>query len=150
MLGEFQQALADLTASPTLCIRVRQEPDLLRRSYQLTEREFDRLVGIARHPGMQCACIVYRANRLAPLAMNVPDTCKALGPALREVVEAFWAAHPETNVHFFIETDRFCQFLQAKLADGWLVAPEVAEALSRESAVVAAALQESYTEGHPG
>ena len=98
---------------------------------------------------MECACIVYRANRLAPLAMNVPETCKALGSSLRTVVDAFWAAYPETNVHFFIETDRFCRFLQARIASGLLVAPEVMHALEGESAAVAAALAESYTEGKP-
>jgi hypothetical protein len=78
--------------------------------------------------------------------MNVPDTCKALGSSLRTVVDAFWAAYPETNVHFFIETDRFCQFLKAKIVSGFPVAPEVEHVLARESAAVAAALAESYTE----
>ena len=75
MLAEFQQALADLTASPELCIQVRRDPAVLNQRYILTERERDRLVGIVRHPGMACACTVYRANRLAPLAMNIPQTC---------------------------------------------------------------------------
>jgi len=65
MLVEFQQALADLTASPELCVRVRRDPSILHRNYELTEREWRRLVGIVRHPGMACACMVYRANRLA-------------------------------------------------------------------------------------
>ena len=146
MLVEFQQALADLTASPALTNRARQEPSFLRQRYQLTDREFDRLVGILRHPGMQCACMVYRSNRLAPLAMNTPETCRALGPELREVVEEFWAAFPETNVHFFVETDRFCRFLKEQIQLGRPFPAHVNEALARESALVAAALLESYTE----
>jgi hypothetical protein len=146
MLADFQQALADLTASPELCISARFDPPVLREKYQLTDREWHRLVGIVEHRGMACACIVYRANRLAPLALNIPRTCKALGPDLRAVVSEFWTAFPETNVHFFVETDRFCRFLKAKLAEGQTFAPDVGPILAEESAVVAAALQESYTE----
>ena len=147
MLADFQQALADLTASPELCIRVRQDPSVLHHSYQLTEREWRRLTGIVTHPGMQCACIVYRANRLAPLAMNIPLTCRALGADLRAVVSEFWAAFPESNVHFYIETERFCRFLEAKLAEGRTFAPDLAQVFARESAIITAALEESYTEG---
>ena len=102
MLVEFQQALADLTASPELCVRVRQEPSLLKERYELTDREWHRLVGIVRHPGMACACMVYRANRLAPLALNIPETCRALGKQLRAVVSEYWRLYPEGNVHFFL------------------------------------------------
>jgi hypothetical protein len=90
MLIEFQQALADLTASPALCVRVLEEPSLLKERYGLTDREWHRLVGIAQHPGMACACMVYRANRLAPLALNIPETCRALGKQLRAVVSEYW------------------------------------------------------------
>jgi len=37
MLADFQQALADLTASPELCIRERIDPDVLREKYRLTD-----------------------------------------------------------------------------------------------------------------
>ena len=147
MLADFQQALADLTASPELCIRVRHDPSILHQSYQLTEREWHRLTGIVKHPGMECNCIVYRANRLAPLALNIPRTCKALGTDLRGVVSEYWMSAPETNVHFYVETDRFCRFLKAKLAQGRVFAPDVGSILEIESAIVAAALQESYIEG---
>jgi hypothetical protein len=146
MLVEFQQALADLTASPDLCNRVRRDPCLLQQRYELTEQECRRLIGIVRHPGMACACMVYRANRLAPLALNIPQTCRALGKDLRDVVSEYWAAFPESNVHSFIETNRFCQFLSAKLAEGRKFPTEVAVALSREAAIIADALRESQTE----
>jgi hypothetical protein len=146
MLADFQQALADLTGSPELCLCVRRDPSILREKYELTEREWRRLVKIVRHRGMECACIVYRANRLAPLALNIPRTCKALGQELRDVVSEFWAEHPETNVHFFVETDRFCRFLKAKLAEGRIFATDISPILALESAAVAAALKESYTE----
>jgi hypothetical protein len=147
MLADFQQALADLTASPELCVQVRRDPDLLMERYQLTEKEWSRLTGIVKHRGMQCNCMLYRANRLAPLAMNVPGTCKALGKSLREVVSEFWKRYPETNVHFFIETDRFCQFLKAKLATDPNLGTDLAPVLDRESAIITSALAESYIEG---
>ena len=90
--------------------------------------------------------MVYRANRLAPLAMNVPDTCKALGQSLRPLVEEFWELNPETNVHFFIETLRFCRFLQAKLETGYPFSEDAINAINRESKSVADALEESLTE----
>ena len=146
MLADFQQALVDLTASPELCLRARQDPSVLRDSYRLTEREWRRLTAIVMHPGMECACIVYRANRLAPLAMNIPLTCRELGADLRGVVSEYWAAFPEGNVHFYIETERFCRFLEAKLAEGRTFAPGLPSVLARESAIITAALEESYTE----
>jgi hypothetical protein len=146
MLADFQQALADLTASPEECARVRRDPSLLHQNYQLTEREWRRLLGIVNHRGMQCACIVYRANRLAPLALNVPRTCKMLGPQLRDLVSEFWASSRETNVHFFVETHRFCEFLKAKIAQGASFPPDLIATFEQESAAVAAALAESHIE----
>jgi hypothetical protein len=146
MLAEFQQALCDLTASPRLCIEARKNPAMLRERYKLTDREALRLVGIVRHRGMESACIVYRANRLAPLAMNVPATCKALGPSLRPLLEEFWELNPETNVHFFVETHRFCRFLQTKLETGYPFSEDAIKAIKRESKAIADALTESLTE----
>jgi len=147
MLAEFQQALADLTASPELCVAVRSDPSVLDARYRLTPRETDRLVGIVRHPGMQCACIVYRANRLAPLALNVPGLCKALGSQLRAVASEYWAAFPEANVHFYVEADRFCRYVNGLLCEGRPLDAAVGPVLAHESAVVAAALEDSRTEG---
>jgi hypothetical protein len=149
MLVEFQQALADLTACPELCTDIRRDPFILHQRYDLTEREWCRLVDIVRHPGMACACMVYRANRLAPLALNIPQTCRALGKKLRPLVSEYWAIFPEGNVHFFVEADRFCRFLKAKLAEGRSLGDEVTRVLERESAIVAHALRESMTEAAP-
>jgi|SRR5215472_10088067 len=148
MLVEFQQALADLTASPELCVAVRQQPSLLKERYELTDREWRRLVAIVGHPGMACACMVYRANRLAPLALNIPATCRALGKHLRTVVSEYWRMYPEGNVHFFVETDRFCSFLKAKLERDRdrSIAAEVGPVLARDAAAMAVALRESQTE----
>jgi hypothetical protein len=146
MVIDFQQALADLTASPQLCIQVRSEPAVLRARYNLTEREWQRLVGIVQHPGMACACIVYRANRLAPLALNLPQTCRALGAQLRDVASDYWAAFPEGNVHFYVEAERFCRYLQERVDAGEVFAHEVKAALAHEAETIEGALRESHTE----
>jgi hypothetical protein len=52
VLIDFQQALADLTASPELCNAARADATVLQARYVLTERELRRLLSIVRHPGM--------------------------------------------------------------------------------------------------
>jgi hypothetical protein len=147
MLADFQQALADLTASPEFCIRARKEPSLLHERYRLTEPEWRRLVAVVRHPGMECVCMLYRANRLAPLALHVPEICATLGTELRAVVSEYWKAFPDTTAHVYMEADRFCRYLTRQLADGRTFACDLAPVLGREAASVAAALEASYTEG---
>jgi hypothetical protein len=146
MLADFQQAMADLTASPALCNEVRHDAGVLGRRYDLTPREARRLAAIVDHPGMECACIVYRANRLAPLALNLPRTCRALGPALRDIASDYWAAYPEGNVHFYIEAERFCRHVDEQIARGWRPPAGLVEVMRDEAAIIAAALAESRFE----
>ena len=114
MLAAFQRALTDLTASPSLCRAARTDPELLATRYALTGREARRLNGIVRSKGMEANCMLYRANRLAPVALNCPGLCKALGDDLTRLISAYWEAEPTTNVHFLAETDRFCRFLAGR------------------------------------
>ena len=146
MLADFQQALADLTASPELCKAVRDDALVLRARYELSERETRRLLAVVHHPGMACACTLYRVNRLAPLAMNLRATLQALGPELRRLVSDYWADHPQGHAHFFIETERFCRWLDERIAAGEAVPDEVSQALAVEAAAVRMALAESRTE----
>jgi hypothetical protein len=146
VLADFQQAMCDLIAAPALCAAVRRDPAVLRQSYELTVREVDRLTAIARHDGMTAACSLYRANRLAPLVMNLPRTCRTLGPDLRRLVDEFWTLYTESNVHFFVECDRFCGFLESRIAGGLAVEPTALAAFSEESVVLRAALAQSYLE----
>lgn len=146
MLADFQQAMADLTASPALCNAARRDPGTLAQRYDLTPREAARLAAMVAHKGMECACIVYRANRLAPLALNLPRTCRSLGPALRDIATDYWAAYPEGNVHFYIEAERFCRHLAEQVEHGWPRPAGLADALAEESAIIAAALAESRFE----
>jgi hypothetical protein len=145
MLVDFQTALADLTASPALCRSVRSRPELLRDRYRLTDKEWRRLVGIASTRGMEANCMLYRANRLAPVALNMPDTCSALGDDLNRLISAYWESEPTTDVHFLIEAERFCSFLRAQ--------PDVPDAalphLDREHRVIAAKLAASLSASAP-
>lgn len=143
MLAAFQRALADLTASPSLCRAARADPDLFAARYALTEREARRLNGIVRSKGMEANCVLYRANRLAPIALNCPDLCDALGSELNRLISEYWDSEPTTNVHFLVETDRFCRFLSGR---GDLPAG-AAETLAREHAAVAARLAASRALG---
>ena len=137
-LGAFQRALADLTASPDLVRAVRADAGVLAARYDLTAKEWHRLAAMAASPGMAANCILYRANRLAPVALNLPDTCTALGELLPDLASAFWAAEPRTDVHFLLEADRFARYLAG------LNLPESARiALAPEAALVAGRLAAS-------
>ena len=146
MLADFRQALGGVTASPELCQAVRDDAALPLSRYALTDRELQRLLGIARHPGMACACTVYRTNRLAPLAMNLMGTLRALGPSLRPLISAYWQDHPRGHAHFFLESDRFCCWLRPRIEAGERVPPDVSTLLQRDAAAVRATLKASCTE----
>jgi hypothetical protein len=139
-LAQFQAALADLTASPDLVRQVREQPGVLAERYDLTPREVRRLAGVAASPGMEANCMLYRANRLAPVALNLPETCTALGDDLNRLISAYWAAQPTTDVHFLIEADRFACFLGARLDS---LSLEARSALTREHTAVCGKLAAS-------
>ena len=146
MLIEFQQAFADLVASPALCREVRDNPALLAERYRLDEREHAQLVGVVGHRGMECTCMLYRANRLAPLVLNLPQVCRALGDGLKAVLDDYWVAYPKTNVHFIVESHRFCEFLRQELCNGRVVPEAVEAALSVEMPPLSLRLSASYTD----
>jgi hypothetical protein len=146
MLADFQQALADLTSLPEWCLAVRADASVLHSRYTLTEREARRLHTIACDAGMSCACTVYRMNRLAPLAMNVRLTLRALGPTAKHVLSDYWRDHPRGHAHFFLESDRFCKWLRERLDVGEQMSSEVRSLLDRESSAIRAAVRASCTE----
>ena len=112
MLSDFQQALAELTASPRLCLAVRRNAAVLRERYELSEREQRQVLAMAQHPAMECACSLYRANRLAPLFRNLPRTLEAFGERLEPILNAYWQAHPWPYRYGYLESERFCQWLE--------------------------------------
>lgn len=145
MLVEFQQALADLVASPGLCRQVRGDPGELRRRYDLSDTEYARLVAMANQRGMECNCMLYRANRLAPLALNLHDFCTALGPRLGPLLTEYSTLFPNTNVHFYLECDRFCRFILGKVADGYALESEAMAAFDEEYSRIKMNLAATYT-----
>lgn len=145
MLVEFQQALADMVASPEFCRQVRVSPLLLRERYVLSEREFERLIKMVNHKAMALNCMLYRANRLAPLAMNLHEFCTLLGTRLGPLLSEYAILYPNTNVHFYLECDRFCQFVRTKLREGYDLEPEARAALEVEHSKIKMELIASYT-----
>jgi hypothetical protein len=89
--------------------------------------------------------MLYRANRLAPVAFNLPETCEALRKDLNRLLSAYWELEPKTDVHFLIEADRFCRFLQDQSG----LSPKARTALARAHAVVAAKLAASRNMARP-
>jgi len=91
--------------------------------------------------------MLYRANRLAPLVLNLPQVCRALGDDLKTILDDYWAAYPKTNVHFIAESYRFCEFLRQELCNGRTVPEAVEAALSTEMPPLSLRLSASYTAG---
>ena len=117
MLNDFQQALAEITASPRLCVAVRRNPELLAERYQLSERERRQVLATVHHPSMECTCSLYRANRLAPLVRNLPRTIAALTERLEPVLNDYWEAHPWPHRYGYLESERFCRWLEPLTTD---------------------------------
>jgi hypothetical protein len=145
MLVEFQQALADLVASPDLCRLIRADPLQLQQRYSLSPREYERLVKMVNQRAMACNCMLYRANRLAPLALNLPDSCRMLGPRLGPLLSEYSLLFPNTNVHFYLECDRFCQFILSKIREGYALEPQARAVLDEEHSRIKLGLVASYT-----
>ena len=145
MLVEFQQALADLVASPDFCREIRANPDLLRQKYDLSLREYERLAKMVKQRAMACNCMLYRANRLAPIAMNLPKSCRMLGPRLGPLLSEYATLYPNTNVHFYLECDRFCKFILEKIRKGFDCEPPLKAILDEEHSRIKAGLVASYT-----
>ena len=118
MREQFQRAFSDLTASAEFVKQARVRPEILNERYELNELELRRLTAIVNQPGMECNCILYRANRLAPVAINLPDLCRALGSELRELLSEYWLQSTHAGDNFWVEANDFCEFVRNKIASG--------------------------------
>jgi hypothetical protein len=145
MLVEFQQALADLVAAPEFCRQIRGNPSQLRQRYDLSQREYERLVKMVNQEGMALNCMLYRANRLAPLALNLPEFCRAIGPRLGPLLSEYSILHPNTNVHFYLECERFGQFILGKIREGYDLEPRVKAIFDEEFSKIKFGLVATYT-----
>ena len=90
--------------------------------------------------------MLYRANRLAPLALNLPNLIKALGTHLRGMLDDFWKKYTNTDVHFYVESYRFCQFVREQISLGRVLPAAVGPALDIDMATVTEQLEVSHTE----
>jgi hypothetical protein len=145
MLVEFQQALADIVASPELCRQIRENPAFLRERYEFSEREHQRIVKMVNDNAMALNCMLYRANRLAPIAMNLHESCTMLGSRLGPLLSEYSTLYPNTNVHFYLECDRFCRFILDKVSDGYELEPDTIAVLQEEHSKIKLGLLASYT-----
>jgi hypothetical protein len=132
LLG-FQRALADMVSSPALAIAVGANDRAAFEPYELSARERARLEAIARQPGMEVSCTLYRANRLTPIVMLLPYTCFILGDRIKAIAERFWSESP-TDLQFRTEIDCFADFLRHRVAAGELDEPLLDEVLEFELA----------------
>jgi hypothetical protein len=94
---------------------------------------------------MEANCILYRANRLAPVTLNLPETCETIRDDLDRLLSAYSESEPTTDVHFLVGADRFCRYLQRQPG----LSGEARAALAREHAVVAAKLAASRGMARP-
>ncbi len=139
-LRAFQQALADLVASPELCRSARADPASVLGRYELTPREERRLADVVRQRGMATSCALFRGNRLGPVYALLPFTCFLLGPRLAGELERFWAVHPRAGDANDRELGAFAEQLRARLASGELEDGVLGEVLEYEMASFALGL----------
>ncbi len=90
--------------------------------------------------GMALNCMLYRANRLAPLALNLPRFCRELGPRLGPLLSEYSVLHPNTRVHFYLECERFGQFILGKISEGYALEPRVKAIFEEEFSKIMLAL----------
>lgn len=148
MLADFQQALADISASAEWCSSLRLAPEQIPLHYSLTPREQRRFLAVLRHPGMECQCSLYRMNRLSPLMLNLPGTMACLGERTLPVMLAYCAAHPWPFSHGYVECERFCAWLRHAWPE--LMSGEAPPALLRqEELALNAAITAIRTDGGP-
>jgi hypothetical protein len=111
-LAAFQRAMADMAASPALCGRVLRDAGEALAAYALTPLERERLASAAAQRGMRLNCMLYRSNRLGPLAAQLPGTFHLLGHSLRAVAQGFWDEHPAFPRSMPAEVRRFADWLR--------------------------------------
>lgn len=136
----FQRAMADLAASPALCVRVREDAEAALAPYALTERERRRVASAVTQQGMRVNGMLYRSNRLGPIAAQLPYSFVLIGPALRSVMEVYWAENPGFVRNAPLEVRRFADFVRRRIEEGALVQPLLREVLDWEMIVYELAL----------
>jgi hypothetical protein len=112
---EYQRAMADLMRSPSLCQAVGSGAAKALEGYVITPVERERLRSVARHRGMVVNCTLYRASRLVGITRRLPLTVQRLGPALRELFDAYLIEYPDADAEFDREARSFARFVASRL-----------------------------------
>jgi hypothetical protein len=112
---DYQRAMADLMRSPGSCQAVGSGSAEALEGYVLTPVERQRLRSVARHRGMVVNCTLYRASRLVGITRRLPLTVQLLGPALREVFDAYLLEYPDADAEFDREARSFARFVASRL-----------------------------------
>jgi hypothetical protein len=133
-LRSFQRAVADLTLSPMTARALRRGNFCALSTYELTQRERDRLIDIVRQPGISVHCSLSRGNRLEMIVGAFPMTCVLLRPVLRSLVDETWQIHRPTNYQLSGEDIAFAAVVSPKLAAGELAFEYAAEIFAYERA----------------
>jgi len=136
-LAAFQRALCDLVASPRLCVALREDPQTALADYDLSAREFDRLVDAVWQKGMSTNCSLYRSNRITPIYTLLNSTCMMLGEAFPALIDRFWESKEFRDGQYFTEVEKFAHFLKRLIAAGELDGSFLEEVLDFEVAAVA-------------
>jgi hypothetical protein len=114
-LRDFQRALSDMTLDTRMTTAVRGSGTPALSGYDLTTLEQQRLVAVARQPGMDLNCTLARGNRFGPIVEMFPLTCELLKPWLRELLDELWSRHRPSNYQLAGEEDAFAGFLEEKI-----------------------------------
>ena len=133
-LRDFQRALSDMTLDTRITAAVRRDGTKALRDYELTSLEQERLVAVARQPGMDLNCTLARGNRFAPIVEMFPLTCELLRPWLRELLDELWDCHRPDNYQLSGEEDAFASLLEEKIERCELAHPYAEEVFRYESA----------------
>ena len=133
-LRGFQQAAVDLTLTPESFRALRRGECALLDPYNLNERERNRLLEIARQPGMAMNCSLARGNRLEVIVGAFPKTCTLLKPWLPRLLDELWEQRKPDNYQLIGEEDAFAAFIAHKVSQGDLAVEYLAEIFNYELA----------------
>ncbi len=139
-LQGFQQALADLVASPEMRALACQDPDAAFARYQLNSKDRRRLEALAHdRRGMGAGNLIHNSFRLGLVAETLPKTLNLLGPARSEpLLKKYWHTTPPKDFRYSNEAFRFADHLRLQQDEGELDEPFLEEVLNFELTTLSA------------
>jgi len=123
-----------MTLDAGLASAVRHDGACALAGYSLTDLECERLVAVARQPGMDLNCSLARGNRFAPIVDFFPLTCELLHPWLRALLDELWSTRRPDNYQLLGEDEAFARFIGERAARGALPHPYAEEVFRYEHA----------------